>query len=107
MKPSNVNRCLDAITIKDSLGKEIAPMTLLGNHYGEFHRGCFSASIILSCGHRLIWKDVDNVPRELTTKMLGEIVPVTVKVSLNELGQIVIDAERTAGLGTANNKENE
>lgn len=79
----------------DKDGKEVKPMTLLGTHKGALWVGCFSAGISLEGGPRLLFNHPGDVPKELRPKLRAHFVPVEVKVYLNELEQIVYDAERT------------
>jgi len=84
----------------DANGQDIAPMTLLGTHQGVLDVGCFGASIRLDGGPRLVFANPTLVPKQLWPQRRGDSVPVTVRVYLNELEQVVYDAERTDGLGT-------
>ena len=84
----------------DPNGEAIAPMTLLGTHQGALDVGCFGASITLTSGVKLVFANPTLVPKELMPLKRGDTVPVTMRVYLNKLEQIVYDAVRNDGPGT-------
>lgn len=84
----------DVITPFSTEGKEVPHLELIGTHQGTLSIGCFSANIRLEGGPVLAFNSPMNVPKELWPSRRGEDVRVQVKVYLNDLEQVVYDAEK-------------